>query len=109
MLKCPLCTAELGTVSVFLTHLRMIHASDSGFNIPCGLQGCQRTFYNFHTYRNHVYSMHDLNDTSIDMEAPENNLDPSFESSENMEIISNDTVTVDDQADLSSKDAYGKW
>ena len=72
----------------FLTHLRLIHASEEGFQIPCGLQGCQRTFNNFYTYRNHVYSMHDLSglDTttsrSTDIEASINN-----ESTENDNTI----------------------
>ena len=60
MITCPLCTACFASVSIFLSHLRLIHASEAGFQISCGLQGCQRTFNNFHTYRNHVYSMHDL-------------------------------------------------
>ena len=40
--------------------MRLNHASEAGFHITCGLQGCQRTFVNFHTYRNHVYSIHDM-------------------------------------------------
>lgn len=111
MLKCPLCNAELGTVSVFLTHLRVIHASDSAFNITCGLQGCPRTFNNFHTYRNHVYAMHDLadlNEPSHSTDVPENNEDPRFESSENMDTLSNEGMD-DDQADLSSRDTYSKY
>ena len=61
MIRCPLCATCFTSVSIFLSHLRLIHASEAGFQIPCGLQGCQRTFSNFYTYRNHVYSMHDLN------------------------------------------------
>ena len=60
MITCSLCTACFGSVSIFLSHLRLIHASEAGFQVSCGLQGCQRTFTNFYTYRNHVYSMHDL-------------------------------------------------
>lgn len=37
----------------------MLHADEAGFHIQCGLQGCKRTFRNFHSYRNHIYSMHD--------------------------------------------------
>lgn len=55
---CVLC--GFATPSVLMTHIRMIHASEAGFHIQCNLQGCMRTFRNFHTYRNHVYSMHDI-------------------------------------------------
>ena len=66
MIVCPLCAGgnSYATVSVFLTHLRMFHANEANFQIQCGLQGCKRTFRNFYTYRNHVYSMHDVNSTS---------------------------------------------
>ena len=60
MINCPLCLASFTSVSFFLSHVQLNHASEAGFHITCGLQGCQRTFVNFHTYRNHVYSMHDM-------------------------------------------------
>ena len=55
---CPCCGSRFATVSVFLTHLRLIHSNEAGFQITCGIQGCPRTYVNFHTYRNHVYSIH---------------------------------------------------
>lgn len=82
MITCPLWTASFASVSIFLSHLRLIHASEAGFQMSCGLQGCQRTFNNFYTYRNHVYSMHDLSGldstpdnsdiTSVNMETTNN-------------------------------------
>ena len=33
------------------------------FHIVCGLGGCQRRFANFHTYQNHVYSIHSDSDS----------------------------------------------
>lgn len=44
----------------------MFHVNEAGFQIQCGLQGCQRTFRNFHTFRNHIYSMHDVSIISTD-------------------------------------------
>jgi len=40
-----------------MTHLRIIHADDANFSVSCGLQGCERAFNNFYTYRNHVYAI----------------------------------------------------
>ena len=66
MIKCPLCAGDFGTMTVYMTHLRIIHADDANFSVSCGLQGCERTFNNFYTYQNHVYAMHDLNEADRD-------------------------------------------
>ena len=81
---CPLCTACFASVSIFLSHLRLIHASEVGFQMSCGLQGCQRTFTNFYTYRNHVYSM-------LDLSGLDNTPDNSDITSVNMETTNNST------------------
>lgn len=99
MITCPLCMACFGSVSIFLSHLRLIHASEAGFQISCGLQGCQRTFNNFYTYRNHVYSMHDLsglNSITIGSNDPSTNIEITTNSTDddntNMDIeMSHDT------------------
>ena len=93
MIACSLCTASFGSVSIFLSHLRLIHASEAGFQITCGLQGCQRTFNNFYTYRNHVYSMHDLSGlVSITI--------GSTDSSMNIEITTNSTDVDNTNTDI---------
>ena len=56
--RCPLCESQFATISIFMTHLKLIHSNEPNFNMQCNLQGCQRTFKNFYTYRNHVYSIH---------------------------------------------------
>jgi len=55
---CPICGSRLATVSAFKTHLHLIHSNEVSFQITCGIQECQRTFVNFPTYHNHVYSVH---------------------------------------------------
>ena len=45
MFGCPLCGVHLPSLSLFLTHFRLHHASEPGFRIQCGFQRCQRTFY----------------------------------------------------------------
>ena len=62
-LLCPLCPAERTqnlrmTISDYLKHLRLFHAHQPNFQICCGLNGCQRTFKNFGTYKNHVSDRH---------------------------------------------------
>ena len=61
MPTCPLCNcSSLTTTSLYLAHIRLSHADAPGFKICCGLQGCRRTFTNFTTFRNHIYSRHDF-------------------------------------------------
>jgi len=92
MHPCPFCAASAPSVSRLLAHIRMMHTCDPGFHIQCGLQGCQRTFRNFYTYRNHVYAMHVLdseNSTSTDMDATDGTTDNYFGAIEPM--VTDDT------------------
>lgn len=45
-------------IRMILKHIRLIHADEPHFSVDCTLQGCQRKFRNFHTYRNHIYFFH---------------------------------------------------
>ncbi len=60
MIGCLLCGVQVHSLSLLLTHIRLLHASEPapGFRVQCGLQQCPRTFTNFHTFRNHVYNRH---------------------------------------------------
>ena len=62
---CPLCKDFCTRqVSVLIKHIGLVHATKgTPFHIVCGLGGCQRGFANFHTYRNHVYSIHSDSDS----------------------------------------------
>lgn len=57
---CPLCRDFCTRrVSVLIKHIGLVHATkETPFHITCGLGGCRKTFSNFRTYRNHVYSIH---------------------------------------------------
>ena len=47
-------------VPLTCTH-KAYHADAPSFKICCGLQGCRRTFTNFTTFHNHIYSRHNFN------------------------------------------------
>lgn len=57
--NCPLC-GECIALSLrdYLKHVRLVHSDLPHFRIDCRLQGCSKTFKNFHTYRNHMYAFH---------------------------------------------------
>ena len=46
------------TLKQYLQHLRLFHAHQPTFHLTCGIQGCQRTFFKFRTFENHVSLMH---------------------------------------------------
>ena len=50
------------TLKDLLRHIRLQHADSPTFNIQCGIQNCRRTFVNFHTFRNHAYVYHAVED-----------------------------------------------
>ena len=62
MLVCPICSRNLRSTSTLLMHIRIVHSNEAGFSIQCNLQGCQRTFKRYNTYRNHIYNFHDTSE-----------------------------------------------
>lgn len=36
----------------------LIHAHEHGFYITCGVQGCPRSYSNYHSYKKHMYKKH---------------------------------------------------
>lgn len=63
-LVCPICPASLSSLTFKLTeyiqHIRLFHSHQPNFFLTCGIRGCQRTFKNFGTFKNHVSSRHSL-------------------------------------------------
>lgn len=39
------------------------------FKIDCTLQGCYRSFYNYHTFRNHIYAFHSTSNGELNFDA----------------------------------------
>ena len=56
--QCPLCVFVAASLSLILSHLRLVHASDPGFNVTCGITGCVRTFKSFCALYQHIYRKH---------------------------------------------------
>lgn len=66
ILFCPSCGIyQSRSLSDLMSHIRLIHADEPNFRIDCTLQGCCRTFKNFHTYRNHIYAFHSTSTGSL--------------------------------------------
>ena len=56
--QCPLCVFFAASLSLILSHLRLVHASDPGFTVTCGLSGCVSTFKKFRALYQHIYRKH---------------------------------------------------
>ena len=55
-LQCSLCSSFASTTfQGVLRHIGTEHAFDSNFHLQCGLDGCQRTFHKYSSWRSHLY------------------------------------------------------
>ena len=60
-LTCPLCSSAAHIkfdYRDFCKHLRLFHAHQPGFKVPCRINGCQRSYTNLRSYQNHVSNVH---------------------------------------------------
>ena len=62
LVKCQLCPIgmanQLFKIGEYIKHLRLLHVSQPDFKVTCGINGCQRVYKNFGTFKNHLYAMH---------------------------------------------------
>ena len=55
---CPLCHILSPTLKLYISHLRLVHQSDPGFKITCGIDSCKKKFTTFPAFNSHVYRCH---------------------------------------------------
>ena len=56
---CPLCHHFAArTLKGIVRHVGAVHSFEANFHIKCGLEGCPRTYTNYHGYRKHLYTKH---------------------------------------------------
>jgi len=53
-----LCNSAARNLKGVVCHIGSVHAHGANFHVTCGLQGCPRTYTNFHSYKKHMYSRH---------------------------------------------------
>ena len=41
-----------------LRHIGSVHSHQAGFQVQCGIQGCPRTYKNYHSFRKHLRRKH---------------------------------------------------
>lgn len=75
-MTCKLCSAASHlkfNIKGYIQHLRLFHAHLPDFKTVCSIHGCLRSFTNFGTFLNHVYSVHGENSRASCTVIPENN------------------------------------
>ena len=56
---CSLCHSfSSHSMASVLRHIGAVHAHEPGFHIVCGIDGCPRTYRNYHSYRKHLRGPH---------------------------------------------------
>ena len=56
---CSLCYRFTATdMSAVLRHIGVTHAHQANFRVVCGIQGCPRTYTNYHSFRKHLRRKH---------------------------------------------------
>ena len=60
-----------------LRHIGSVHSHQAGFEVVCGIQGCPRTYKNYHSFLKHLRRKH--------LEAV------GFETTDNLHVAQSDT------------------
>lgn len=111
MIVCPSCPGtQFKTLRMLLKHIRVTHSHSSTFHMRCNFQGCKRSFHNFHSYKNHIWTFHDVTDSELssdrerDEESSTISDDDHFPSPdhslgvERVDFSMEDTSTIDEQS-----------
>jgi hypothetical protein len=57
-LVCSLCGTRSPSTSSLLSHLRLVHVSDSNISLPCPVGECNATYSKVNSLCSHVYRKH---------------------------------------------------
>lgn len=56
--ECPLCGQFTPTLSLYISHLHLVHSKDRPFGVVCGIGGCKQVFGTFSGLNTHIYRHH---------------------------------------------------
>lgn len=58
VMECSLCATRLPSLAFYISHLRLVHATDPNFSVKCGINHCSSNFKSFGGFNSHVYRHH---------------------------------------------------
>lgn len=56
--ECSLCGYLSPTLSLYVSHLRLVHSKDKTFHVTCGIDKCTEVFGAFAALNSHIYRHH---------------------------------------------------
>lgn len=56
--KCQLCSCLSPNLTLYVSHLRLVHSKDQSFRVVCGIGTCMEVFTAFAAYSSHIYRHH---------------------------------------------------
>ena len=56
--ECSLCGYLSPTLSLYVSHLRLVHSKDKTFYVTCGIDKCTEVFGAFAALNSHIYCHH---------------------------------------------------
>lgn len=57
-IACSMCHFRISTIPEWISHLRLVHSNDSGFNVTCGINECRNNYRKCASFITHVYRCH---------------------------------------------------
>ena len=95
--ECSLCGVLSPTLTLHISHLRLVHSKDRNFKIVCGIEECPDVFGAFSAYNSHVYRRHRV---ALGLEPPQTTVLPVALREENEERLEGDPIVFnDDESD----------
>ena len=58
VVKCQLCSCLSSNLTLYVSHLRLVHSGDPSFRVICGNGSCSSVFTAFAAYNSHIYRHH---------------------------------------------------
>ena len=55
---CALCSSRFPTLSLWLSHLRQVHRTDTDISLQCPVRGCSTTYKKVNSFCSHMYRQH---------------------------------------------------
>lgn len=56
--KCQLCGCLSQNLTLYISHLRLVHSKDRSFSVKCGIEDCREVYTAFAAFSSHVYRHH---------------------------------------------------
>ena len=104
---CSLCDARSPSIYLWMSHVRLVHRSDSGISLTCPIRGCDALYSKVNSVCSHIYRRHrDITASSSDGASIDNTKSPESISSGILVDLSVPPSLCHDVNQLLHRDGY---